>query len=89
VFYLINNVDITGAMKIKLDNYLPPMPKFEPGIRRAPNRGFRLTQAQTEVALKNALRYIPEELHEQLAPEFLEELMTRGRISSRNQARHS
>jgi urocanate hydratase len=56
------------------------MPKFEPGIRRAPNRGFRLTQAQTEVALKNALRYIPEELHEQLAPEFLEELMTRGRI---------
>ena len=32
------------------------------------------------VALKNALRYIPEELHEQLAPEFLEELRTRGRI---------
>lgn len=77
---MIKNVDITNAMKIKLDNYLPPMPKFEHGIRRAPNRGFRLTKAQTEVALKNALRYIPEELHEKLAPEFLEELMTRGRI---------
>lgn len=77
---MVKNFDIGNAMGIKLDNYLPPMPKFEPGIRRAPNRGFRLTQAQTEVALKNALRYIPEELHEKLAPEFLEELMTRGRI---------
>lgn len=77
---MVKNFDISNAMKIKLDNYLPTMPKFEIGIRRAPNRGFRLTQAQTEVALKNALRYIPEELHETLAPEFLEELMTRGRI---------
>ncbi|HBG80675.1 MAG TPA: urocanate hydratase, partial [Porphyromonadaceae bacterium] len=30
--------------------------------------------------LKNALRYIPCELHKTLAPEFLEELWTRGRI---------
>ncbi|MDF2674040.1 MAG: urocanate hydratase [Clostridiales bacterium] len=77
---MVKNFDIANGMKIKLDNYLPTMPEFEPGIRRAPNRGFRLTQAQTEVALKNALRYIPEELHEKLASEFLEELMTRGRI---------
>ena len=34
----------------------------------------------TEVALKNALRYIPEKYHEELIPEFLEELTTRGRI---------
>ena len=27
-----------------------------------------------------ALRYIPVELHEKLAPEFMEELLTRGRI---------
>ena len=32
------------------------------------------------MALKNALRYIPKELHETLAPEFMEELRTRGRI---------
>lgn len=31
-------------------------------------------------ALKNALRYIPKELHSTLAPEFLHELKTRGRI---------
>jgi len=56
------------------------MPQFHEGIRRAPDRGYSLTSAQTELALKNALRYIPEHLHEKLAPEFMEELMTRGRI---------
>ena len=59
---------------------LPPMPAFVPGIRRAPSRGFHLTPAQTQTALKNALRYIDPSLHAQLIPEFLEELTTRGRI---------
>jgi urocanate hydratase len=67
-------------MTVKLDNELPRAPAFAEGIRRAPDRGFRLSPAQTETALKNALRYIPEELHERLAPEFLNELFTRGRI---------
>lgn len=74
------NYDVSKAMTIKLDNKLPDYPEFVEGIRRAPDRGFRLTPAQTEIALKNALRYIPEELHEKLAPEFLEELMTYGRV---------
>jgi urocanate hydratase len=69
-----------GAVAVKLDNGLPQMPEFIDGIRRAPDRGFRLNRLQTLTALKNALRYIPESLHEQLAPEFLDELLTRGRI---------
>lgn len=78
---MINNIDVSNAMEIKLDfDELPKMPKFKEGIRRAPDRGFHLTQAQTEIALKNALRYIPEKFHEELMPEFLNELMTRGRI---------
>ena len=78
---MINNNDIKNAMTITLDfDELPEMPKFEEGIRRAPDRGFHLSQAQTEIALKNALRYIPEKYHEELVPEFLEELKTRGRI---------
>ncbi|MEG1049032.1 MAG: urocanate hydratase, partial [Oscillospiraceae bacterium] len=76
----MRNLDIAQAMTIKLDDILPEMPKFQEGIRRAPDRGFTLTKKQTEVALKNALRYIPEKFHAQLAPEFLEELRTRGRI---------
>jgi len=67
-------------MAIRLPAELPPPPKFEPGIRRAPHRGFNLTREETILALKNALRYIPPALHEKLAPEFLEELRTRGRI---------
>ena len=77
---MISNIDIKSKMTVKLDDVLPEMPKFQEGIRRAPDRGYDLTLAQTELALKNALRYIPEEFHEALAPEFLEELMTRGRI---------
>lgn len=68
------------AMSIKLDAELPGDPEFLPGIRRAPDRGWTLNQKETELALRNALRYVPEELHETLAPEFLEELRTRGRI---------
>lgn len=77
---MVNNPDIAAAMTVKLDPVLPEMPDFAPGIRRAPDRGFRLSKAQAKVALKNALRYVPAELHEKLAPEFLEELETRGRI---------
>jgi len=75
-----NQNNIPGAMKIYLEGPLPPMPAFQPGIRRAPDRGFRLTRDQTVVALKNALRYIPEAHHADLIPEFLHELKTRGRI---------
>ena len=77
---MISNLDIKSRMVIKLDDELPEMPKFQEGIRRAPDRGYSLTPAQTEIALKNALRYIPEHLHAKLAPEFMEELKTRGRI---------
>ncbi len=73
-------MDISKAMRIKLSSELPPYPEFIEGIRRAPSRGYKLNHAQTKIALKNALRYIPIELHEKLAPEFLEELITRGRI---------
>jgi len=77
---MISNYNISQAMTVKLDPELPEMPKFVEGIRRAPDRGYSLSLEQTKIALKNALRYVPEELHEQLAPEFLEELRTRGRI---------
>jgi urocanate hydratase len=71
---------VDNTVMIELDHNLPELPEFEKDIRRAPDRGFRLTPQQTEISLKNALRYIPVEFHETLAPEFLNELMTRGRI---------
>ncbi len=75
----MDNQTLENAMQVRLD-VLPEKKSFEPGIRRAPDRGFRLTKDQTKIALRNALRYIPEKYHEELIPEFLEELKTRGRI---------
>lgn len=66
--------------RILLGAEWPEMPKFQEGIRRAPDRGYTLTPEKTKTALKNALRYLPPELHEKAAPEFMEELKTRGRI---------
>ncbi len=59
---------------------LPEYPEFQEGIRRAPKREFTLSKDETALALQNALRYVPEEWHEILAPEFLDELLTKGRI---------
>ena len=63
---MICNSNISGAMTIQLEEVfnqlpqIPPMPEFIKGTRRAPTREFTLTQKETELALKNALRYIPE-----------------------------
>ena len=76
----MKNEEFRRANRISLGADLPEPPAFDAAIRRAPDRGYRLSIAQTRQALKNALRYVPEELHETLAPEFLGELKTRGRI---------
>jgi len=65
---------------VTLSPELPPAPVFAQGIRRAPHRGYTLSPAETVTAIKNALRYVPPELHERLAPEFLDELRSRGRV---------
>ncbi len=67
-------------MALTLSAELPEYPTFVEGIRRAPDRGYTLTPENTKTALRNALRYIHPSLHEKLAPEFLKELRTRGRI---------
>jgi urocanate hydratase len=80
---MIRNNDISKAMTIQLEEIfekLPEMPEFAESIRRAPKRKFTLDQKETELALKNALRYIPEKWHKKLASEFLDELLTMGRI---------
>ena len=78
---MINN-EIYNGMTIKLtkEDIPPVIPKMEANIRRAPKRVVHLEKDEIELALKNALRYIPEEFHEILAPEFLDELMEHGRI---------
>jgi len=76
----MDNSEITRSAYIKLPAKLPSPKSFQSGIRRAPNRGLTLTKQEIALSLKNALRYIPNELHEEIAPEFLAELKEMGRI---------
>ena len=59
---------------------LPELPPYDTDINHAPKRKDILTPEEKRLALRNALRYFPEELHAQLAPEFAEELKQYGRI---------
>ena len=68
------------AMTIMLDDVLPEYPSFDPAYRRAPRREAHLTQADKELAIRNALRYIPKQHHAQMAVEFAQELEQTGRI---------
>ncbi|MDD1755991.1 MAG: urocanate hydratase [Methanomassiliicoccales archaeon] len=67
-------------IEVSISGELPPPPIFDPKIRRAPDRRQELSHAEIVLAVENTLRYVPSAWHEELAPEFLEELLTRGRI---------
>jgi len=77
---VLNNKRIADSMSICLGGILPERKQFLEGIRRAPVREFSLSEEDTVLALKNALRYVPPEWHKELIPEFLEELLSRGRV---------
>ncbi len=59
---------------------MPEIPSMDSNINRAPKRKEILSNEEKGLALRNALRYFPAELHETLAAEFGEELKTYGRI---------
>ena len=59
---------------------LPAPRPYDPQANHAPKRKDILTDEEKKLALANALRYFPEKYHAELAPEFLEELKTYGRI---------
>ena len=62
---------------------LPPPQPLDETVDHAPSRRQILTPSEKKLALMNALRYIPEQFHETLLPEFLEELNTFGRVLMR------
>jgi urocanate hydratase len=72
--------DFQKAITTGIPTGLPPMPDWNKELSHAPRRKDLLTPEEKILALKNALRYFPEKLHEQLAPEFASELKQHGRI---------
>ena len=59
---------------------LPEPKPYDKDINHAPKRKDILSPEEKVLALKNALRYFPEALHKDLAPEFAQELKDYGRI---------
>lgn len=59
---------------------LPEPKPYDTTINHAPKRKDILSKEEKKLAIKNALRYFPAKFHEILAPEFLNELNTYGRI---------
>jgi urocanate hydratase len=59
---------------------LPSHPGIDPTVSHAPKRKDILTSEEKKLALRNAVRYFPQNLHADLAPEFAEELRIYGRI---------
>ena len=63
-----------------IPSYLPEAKPYDPEVNHAPRRKDILSRKEKALALKNALRYFPEELHPALATEFAAELKDYGRI---------
>ena len=59
---------------------LPNHPGISDEVDHAPARRQILSNKEKKLALRNALRYFPEDLHDELAKEFVGELETYGRI---------
>ena len=63
-----------------IPNDIPSHPGIDSNIDHAPARRQVLTNEEKRLALRNALRYFPNNHHAQLATEFADELETYGRI---------
>jgi urocanate hydratase len=73
-------IDIKEAILKGIPTELPPKKEYDTSVSHAPNRKDILTKEEKKLAIKNALRYFPENLHSELANEFAEELKKYGRI---------
>ena len=67
-------------IQLGIPSILPKKKTLNPNYSHAPKRKQILSIEEKKLALKNALRYFPEDQHNELIPEFLEELNSLGRI---------
>ena len=67
-------------IELGIPDELPLKRVYDISINHAPKRKEILSKAETELALRNALRYFDKKHHALLLPEFAEELKKYGRI---------
>ncbi|MDE5655500.1 MAG: urocanate hydratase, partial [Muribaculaceae bacterium] len=68
------------SIRAGIPSVLPPAKERDPKVNHAPKRKHILSEEESRLAMRNALRYFPKELHAQLAEEFAQELRDYGRI---------
>ncbi|PWD99910.1 urocanate hydratase [Marinilabilia rubra] len=76
----MTTIDFQQSILAGIPEQLPAPVTFDTSVNHAPRRKDILSDNEKKLALRNALRYFPEHFHGELAPEFLEELNTYGRI---------
>jgi len=76
----MNPADFKAAVLEGIPDGLPPFQARDPELNHAPQRKEILTVREKKLALRNALRYVPEEHHPLLVKEFAAELEQYGRI---------
>lgn len=59
---------------------IPPLKPLDPSVNHAPARKQVLNREEKKLAVRNALRYFPPDMHRLLAKEFARELKNYGRI---------
>lgn len=72
--------EFRADIRAGIPNTLPDPQPYDHTVNHAPKRKDILTSEEKKLALRNALRYFPKKFHATLAPEFLDELKTYGRI---------
>ncbi|MEN8157787.1 MAG: urocanate hydratase [Bacteroidota bacterium] len=72
--------EFKAAVAEGIPSSLPAGKPYDPSLNHAPKRRDLLSPGEKQLAIRNALRYIPQEHHATLAAEFAAELERYGRI---------
>ncbi len=75
-----NQMDFKAKILQGIPSELPPKKEYDPSVNHAPKRKAILNAEEKQLALQNALRYFEEKHHQELLPEFKDELEKYGRI---------
>lgn len=76
----MTNEDFKKEISQGIPSTLPATRPYDREVNHAPKRKDILTADEKRLAVRNALRYFPKEMHATLAPEFAGELRDYGRI---------
>ena len=76
----MNKVSFEESIINGIPGELPPKKEWSLSSNRAPKRKDILSLEEKKLAIRNALRYFPDEWHHELASEFAQELRDFGRI---------